>query len=117
VHDGHHAGLVDKAVGQRPASGHVGQLRPMKRLTEAMVFRVFGLAAAGLKADLAAVAAPGSAPPRAGARGPRVGQAFGHAIAHRGHQRMGGAQVDAHRDAPLVRVGRLAGFGNLQAAP
>jgi hypothetical protein len=27
---------------------------------------------------------------------------------------MGGAQVNAHGDAPLVRVGGLAGFGNLQ---
>jgi hypothetical protein len=27
---------------------------------------------------------------------------------------MRGAQVDAHGNATLVRVGRLAGFGNLQ---
>jgi hypothetical protein len=43
-----------------------------------------------------------------------VGQAFGHAMAHGGHQRVGGAQVNAHGHAPLVRIGRLAGFGNLQ---
>ena len=43
-----------------------------------------------------------------------VGQTLGHAIAHRSHQRMGGAQVNAHRNATLVRVGRLARFGNLQ---
>ena len=42
-----------------------------------------------------------------------VGQALGHAVTHGGHQGMRGAQVDAHRDAPLVRVGGLAGFGNL----
>ena len=40
----------------------------------------------------------------------RVGQAFGHAVANRGHQRVGGAEVDAHRDPPLVRVGRIAGL-------
>ena len=43
-----------------------------------------------------------------------IGQAFGHAAAHRSHQRMRGAQVNAHRDAALVRVGRLARFRNLE---
>ena len=43
-----------------------------------------------------------------------VGQAFWHAVAHRGDQRMGGAEVDADSHAPLVRIGRLAGFGDLQ---
>jgi hypothetical protein len=43
----------------------------------------------------------------------RVGQTFSHAMAHTSHQRMGGAQVNAHRNAPLVRVGRFAGLGNL----
>ena len=44
----------------------------------------------------------------------RVGQAFGHTIAHRGHQRMRGAQVNTYRQAPLVGLGGLAGFGDLQ---
>jgi hypothetical protein len=39
-----------------------------------------------------------------------VGQAFGHAVAHGRHERMRGAEVDADRDAALVRVGRAAGF-------
>ena len=43
-----------------------------------------------------------------------VGQALGHAVAHRGDQRVRGAEVDAHRDAALVRIGRLAGFGDLE---
>ena len=43
-----------------------------------------------------------------------IGQALGHAMAHRSHQRMGGAQVDAHGNAPLVGVRRLARFRNLQ---
>ena len=42
-----------------------------------------------------------------------IGQAFGHAVAHGSHQRMRGAKVDAHGNATLVRVRRLAGFGNL----
>ena len=43
-----------------------------------------------------------------------VGQTLGNAVAHGGHQRMRGAQVNANGNAPLVRVGGLAGFGNLQ---
>ena len=43
-----------------------------------------------------------------------VGQAFGNAVAHSGYQRVRRTQVDAHGNAPLVRVRRLAGFGNLQ---
>ena len=43
-----------------------------------------------------------------------VGQAFGHAMAHGSDQRVRGAQVYAHGNAPLVGIGRLAGFGNLQ---
>ena len=35
-------------------------------------------------------------------------------VAHRSDQRMGRAEVDADGDPPLVRVGRLAGLGNLQ---
>ena len=39
-----------------------------------------------------------------------IGQAFGHATAHGGHERMGGAKVDTDRKAALVRIGRVAGF-------
>jgi hypothetical protein len=42
-----------------------------------------------------------------------VGQAFGHAMAHGCHQGVRGAQVDAHGNTALVRVGRVAGLGNL----
>ncbi len=44
----------------------------------------------------------------------RVGQAFGHAVAHRGDQRMRGAQVDADGGAAFVGIRRGAGFGDLQ---
>ncbi len=43
-----------------------------------------------------------------------IRQAFGHAIADSSDQRMRGAQVDAHGNAPLVGIGGLTGFGNLQ---
>ena len=43
-----------------------------------------------------------------------VGQAFGHAVAHGGNERVRRAEVDADGDAALVRVGRGAGFGDLE---
>ena len=43
-----------------------------------------------------------------------VRQAFRHAVANSRNQGVGGAQIDTHRNAPLVRIGGLAGFGNLQ---
>ena len=44
----------------------------------------------------------------------RVGQHLGQAMAHGGHQRVGRAQVDAHRQTVLVGRRRHAGLGNLQ---
>ena len=44
----------------------------------------------------------------------RVGQHRRGAAAHRGDQRVGGAQVDAHREALLVRLGRLSRFRDLE---
>ena len=43
-----------------------------------------------------------------------IGQALGHTVSDAGHQRVGGAQVDANGDAALVRVRGLARFRNLQ---
>ena len=43
-----------------------------------------------------------------------IGQALGHPMAHRSHQGVGGAEVDAYGNAPVVRVGRPTGFGNLK---
>ena len=43
-----------------------------------------------------------------------VVQHYGKAGAHRCHQRIGRAQIDADRQPMLVRRGRHAGFGNLQ---
>ena len=44
----------------------------------------------------------------------RIGQHGGDATSHCSDERVGGAEVDAHRKAPLVRLGRLAGLGDLQ---
>ena len=43
----------------------------------------------------------------------RIGQAFGHAMPHGRDEGMRGAQINAYRDAPFVRVRSLSGFGNL----
>ena len=44
----------------------------------------------------------------------RVWQGLGNAAADRSDQRIGGTQVDAHRQAALVRLRALPGFGDLQ---
>ncbi|MNG88992.1 NAD-specific glutamate dehydrogenase [compost metagenome] len=44
----------------------------------------------------------------------RVGQGLATAAAQCGDQRVGGTQVDPHRQAALVRLRALTGFGNLQ---
>jgi hypothetical protein len=94
--------------------GDVGQPRPMKRLTDTMrVLGVLGLCARRL-ADLTAARRRGSAPPTAAAAAWASGRHSATPWRTRGDQRMGGAQVDADGDAPLVRVGRLPGFGDLQ---
>jgi len=82
-----------------------------------VVARVIDLSGQGVEADLAPTAlAGGQIAHHAGQDDAAlvIGQALGHAVAHGSHQGVGGAQVNAHGDAPLVRVGRLAGFGNLQ---
>ncbi|EKZ97163.1 NAD-specific glutamate dehydrogenase [Cupriavidus sp. HMR-1] len=43
-----------------------------------------------------------------------VGQDFGNAVAHGGHQRVGGAKVDTHGQSALMGRRRHAGFGNLE---
>ncbi len=43
-----------------------------------------------------------------------IRQGLGLAALHRGHQRVGRAEIDAHGQPVLVRRGTLAGLGNLQ---
>ena len=110
-----HAGLVDEHVGQLFALGDVGQAPAHKALHRRDgVFGVAGLGGQCVMADLAFVA--GQVTHHAGQNHPAlvVGQAHGFTAAHRGDQRVGGAEVDADGMAALVRVGRLAGFGDLE---
>ncbi len=44
----------------------------------------------------------------------RIGQGLAHAAAQCSDQGIGGAQVDPYRQAALMGLGRLTGFGNLQ---
>ena len=74
------------------------------------VARIIGLRCLRVKADLALL--PRQVAHHAGQDHALllIRQAFGYAVAHSGHQRMGGAQVYADGYASLVRVRRLTGF-------
>jgi hypothetical protein len=108
-------GCINEAVGELARFGHVSQPPPHETLERGHgVGRIVALRCQRGVADLAAAAfgvMHGAGQQHAALL---VGQAFGHAMAHRGHERVRRAQVDAHGDAALVRIGRLAGFGNLQ---
>jgi hypothetical protein len=43
-----------------------------------------------------------------------VGQNVGNATTHCSDKGVGGAKIDTDREAPLMRRGRHAGFGDLQ---
>ena len=115
---GHHAGGIDQRIRQLLGIGHIGQFAPHEPLDRADgVGRITGLRGQSLVPNLAPTALPwGQITHHAGHNHLAlfVGQTLGHAMAHRRYQRVRGAQVDTHRNAPLVRVGRLAGFRNLQ---
>ena len=113
--DGEHAGLVDEAVRQAPAVGHVLQVAAHEALDRGN--RVLGITLHrlhGCGADLAPAIGQVTHDRRQDDPALLIGQAFGRAAAHRGNQRMGGAQVDADRQPALMRVRGLTGFGNLQ---
>ncbi len=85
--------------------------RPISRFTEVIVLAgSLRARRQRIEADLAAVVVEVAHGRRQQHAALVVGQAFGHAVAHRRHQRMGGAEVDAHGNATLMRIGRLAGF-------
>jgi hypothetical protein len=111
----HHAGLVEKRYGSLLAVGDVRQAAAHEPLDRGDgVLGVLRLGSLRVEADL-----PAAAFQVAHHRGQqhaalRVGQAFGDAVAHGRHERVRGAQVDADRDAALVRVGSLPGFGDLE---
>jgi NAD-specific glutamate dehydrogenase len=113
--DGDHAGLVDEAVRQTLAAGHVGERaahQPFGR--DDRVQRIFGQRFERGLADLTAAGVEITHGRRQDRAAVRVGQALGHTATHSRNERMRRAEVDADGDAPRVRVGRLAGFGDLQ---
>ena len=109
-----HAGRGHQAVGQAFCVGDVGQAAAHQALDRCDgVTGVAGLLRQRVIANLAALGVEvthdaGQNHPTLG-----VGQAFGYAVAHRGHQRMRGAQVNANGQTPRVGVGRLARLRNL----
>ncbi len=110
-----HARMVHKAVWQLGSPMHVLQTAPHETFDRGDgVFRVQRQRLLRLKPDLTTVTCEVANHRRQHDPPLRVRQTFGHAMTHGGHQGMGGAQIDAHRHAPLVRVGRLTGFGDLQ---
>jgi hypothetical protein len=108
----HHAAVaaVD-AVRHRFAVGDVGQPPAHETLDRGDgVGGVLPACRHGIEANLPAVAVQVAHHRRQQHAALVVGQAFGHAVAHRGHQRMRGAQVDAYGNTALMRIWRLAGF-------
>ncbi len=111
----HHAGRVEKIVGQVFGVGDIFQAAAHEALDrDDGVLRVAHLGGHGLVADVGM--AVGQVAHHRGQQRPAlfVGQHFGNAAANRRDQRIGGAQVDAHRQPVLVRRGGHARFGDLQ---
>ena len=111
----HHARLVDQSVRQlRPIANVVNTATHQSLDGGDGIERVFNLRVQRFKTDLTPFTI--EVAHHAGQNHPTllVRQAFRYAITHAGHQRVGRAQVDAHRNAAFVRVRCLPGFGNLK---
>ncbi|CFE01321.1 NAD-specific glutamate dehydrogenase [Bordetella pertussis] len=110
----YHAGRVDELV-RRAAGRGVGRAAAHEALDrDDGVQRIARLLQQGLAADSHRAAVQVAHGRRQQDLPLRVGQHFGHAAAHRGHQRIGRAQVYTHGQLALVRGGRIARLGNLQ---
>ena len=94
---------------------HIGQRAAHQALDgDDGVQGILRLRRKGLRADLAPATVQVTHGRRQDGTAAAVHQAVGNAMAHRGDQRVRRAEIDADRDTARVRVGRLAGFGNLQ---
>ncbi len=103
--------MVGKAVRQFLRPDHIGQAAAHEALDRGnRVLRIGGDGVLRRIANLATAAFQVAHHGRQDDTPFAVGQAFGHAMAHGGHQGVRGAQVNAHGNAALVRIGRLAGF-------
>ena len=114
--DGDNASVLGlEAIRQLLGRLDIGQAAPHKALgrTDGVggILRLSGL---GIEADLAAAHFHVAHHRRQQHTPLIVRQAFSHAIAHGGDQRVRGAQVDTHGNASLMGIGGLAGLGNLQ---
>jgi len=111
----HHARRIDELVGIAPGVAEIGQPAAHETLCRNDgVVRILALPCLGIVAGF----------------GPAIGMVANHrrqqraaalviqhpreAGLHRGHQRVGGAKIDADSQPVLVRRGGHAGFGNLQ---
>ena len=118
--DAHHALgriLGHKLVGQMiaMAGADVVQATPHEALDRHnRVLRIIRHMAQRLGADLAAAVIQITHRRGQDHLAIRIRQTLGQAMAHGGHQRMRGAEVNANGNAPLVRIGRLPGFGDLE---
>ena len=109
-----HAGCCHQAVRQALGVRNVSQTAPHQALNRRDgVTGVAGLLRQRVIANLAALGV--EVTHHAGQNHPAlgVGQAFGNTVAHSGHQRMRGAQVNANGQTPRVGIGRLARLRNL----
>ena len=113
--DAQHAGRVDEAVRQLVVPDHVRETAPHEALDrDDGVLGILALSVDRRMADLPAAAVEVAHRRRQNHASGLIGQAFGHAVTHRGDERMRRAEVDADGDAAVVGVRRLAGLGNLQ---
>ena len=110
-----HPRRIDEVVRQVFDVVHVLDAAPHEALDrDHGAARIAGLMRNGIGADLRA--AIGQVANHRGQQRPPlfIGQHFRHAMPDSCDQRIGGAQIDPHREAMLVRGGRHAGFGDLQ---
>jgi hypothetical protein len=110
-----HARAVDQLVRQAPGVVQVSEPashQPFDRGNG--VLRIDALHRLGCHADIAAPVGAIVHDRRQQHSALFIGKAFRVTVAHRGHQRMRGAQVDAHSDPTRVRIGALTRLRQLQ---
>ena len=110
-----HTRCVDQGVWQAVCISDIGQASAHQSLDRGnRVTRVCALLLQSLLSDLAALRIEIAHHARQQDCACCIGQTFGHTVTHSSHQRMRSTQVDADGNAPLVWIGRLARFGNLE---
>jgi len=107
----HHTGVACQAIRQRVAVDDICHPTPHQAFDRGDgVCRVDDACSKGIDADLALFGIQITHDRWQQHAARFVGQAFRGAVTHRSDERVGGAQVDTDRDAPLMGIGRLARF-------